>query len=285
MGRTEDVEGAMGGGAAKDARRAAAAACVQVVEVTDEPTARLVAAVGEDVWGPGGVFTPAELQAMSFAGNPIHLVLDSRPAPAGEPTVLGFAIGFLGWSPGLHVHSHQTAVLPGARRRGVGLALKLAQRETCLAHGITEMRWTFDPLVRRNTAFNLVALGARAVSFHADFYGVMTDTINAGDRSDRVQAVWDLTQPAPSLAPARLPGPSGPVLLAASAARPVQLEATPAPGSVIEVPHDYESLRATDPLASKEWRMAVRQVLVTAYDAGLEIATVTAAGYVLGARR
>ena len=259
--------------AAQDARRAAAAAGVQVLQATNEQTARLVSEVGEDVWGPGGVFAPSELQALAFAGNPVHLALDDQ-------AVLGFSIGFLGWSPRLHVHSHQTAVLPGARRRGVGLALKLAQRQTCLAHGITEMRWTFDPLVRRNTAFNLVALGARAVSFHPDFYGVMTDTVNAGDRSDRVLAVWDLPQPVQP--PAQALAASGPVLLADRDGRPAILDAAPRPGAVIAVPHDYETVRSTDSSLSLEWRMAVRQVLMTAYEAGLQIVTVTPAGYRLG---
>ena len=46
-----------------------------------------------------------------------------------------------------------------------------------------------DPLVRRNAAFNLNALGTRAVAFHPDFYGPMGDAINAGDASDRLEAV------------------------------------------------------------------------------------------------
>ncbi len=262
----------MSGAGQAEALRAAAAAGVTVFEATDEQTARLVAEVGERVWGPGGTLAPAELQALVFAGNPVHLALDA------DRVVLGFSIGFLGWSPGLHLHSHQTAVVPEARRRGIGLSLKLAQRETCLAHGITEMRWTFDPLVRRNTAFNLHALGARAVSFHADFYGAMSDTVNAGDRSDRVLAVWDLLQTAP--APAL--HPTGPVLLEDRDDRPVLLADYPTAGAVIEVPYDYESMRSTDPTLSLEWRMAVRQVLVSSYAAGLQVEAVTPAGYVLG---
>ncbi len=249
-----------------------------VLEATDEQTARLVADVGEQVWGPAGTLAPAELQALAFSGNPVHLALELAAPESDQAVVLGFSIGFLGWSPGLHVHSHQTAVVPEARRRGIGLALKLAQRETCLAHGITEMRWTFDPLVRRNTAFNLHALGARAVSFHADFYGAMSDTVNAGDRSDRVLAVWDLLQTVPSQASDL----TGPVLLADRHGRPVLLDPRPTTGAVIEVPHDYESMRATDPTLSLEWRMAVRQVLASSYDAGLQIVAVTPAGYVLG---
>src|SRR5437762_3219314 len=43
------------------------------------------------------------------------------------------------------------AVIPRLQHRGVGFALKLAQRAVCLEHGIAEIRWTYDPLVARNT--------------------------------------------------------------------------------------------------------------------------------------
>ena len=64
--------------------------------------------------------------------------------PAGP---LGFALGWLGWEGGVHFHSHQVGVRSGGRGTGVGAALKLAQRALCLEQGITEMRWTFDPLL------------------------------------------------------------------------------------------------------------------------------------------
>ncbi len=66
------------------------------------------------------------------------------------PPPVGATLGFLGWSGGLHLHSHMNAVDPAARGRGIGVALKLRQRAVCLAHGVDEMRWTYDPLIRRN---------------------------------------------------------------------------------------------------------------------------------------
>ena len=59
------------------------------------------------------------------------------------------------------------------------------------------MHWTFDPLVRRNAYFNLHKLGARAVDqYLPDFYGRMTDGINAGDTtSDRLYIQWDVASP------------------------------------------------------------------------------------------
>ena len=87
-------------------------------------------------------------------------------AYAGDE-VVGFVLGWVGFDPvdGLHVHSHMLAALPERRHRGVGYALKLAQRAQALDQGIPVARWTFDPLVARNAWFNLVKLGATADRF------------------------------------------------------------------------------------------------------------------------
>jgi predicted GNAT superfamily acetyltransferase len=260
-----------------DAAHAAEAAGVRVLEGADERVARLITQAGEQVWGPRGTFAPNELRALAFSGNPVHLAVDDRD---DEPAVVGFAVGFLGWTPALHVHSHQAGVVEGHRRRGVGYALKLAQRRTCLLHGITEMRWTFDPLVRRNTAFNLNALGARAVAFHPDFYGSMSDTINAGDASDRLEAVWDLSRPLPPRTGGQVSAAAdGPALLLDRDGRPVVPDRPPVDGAVLEVPADYEQIRARDRELSQAWRTAARTVIARAYDAGFQIGAVDQSGY------
>ena len=56
----------------------------------------------------------------------------------------------------------------------------------------TTVTWTYDPLIRRNAFFNLTRLGARPVEYLVDFYGEMTDAINAGQGSDRLMLHWDL---------------------------------------------------------------------------------------------
>jgi predicted GNAT superfamily acetyltransferase len=263
--------------AVRDATRAAQAAHVRIVEPHEEEVGRRIVKTGELVWGPGGTFAPNELRALTFSGNPVYLALDEDEP---DHPVVGFAVGFLGWSPLLHVHSHQVGVVAGQRRRGIGYALKLAQRSTCLTHGITDMRWTFDPLIRRNAAFNLNALGARAASFHPDFYGVMTDSINAGDATDRLEAVWDLRKPLPGrTAVGDRPCPAGRVLVDAKDGQPVRVERAPAAGDLIGVPADYETIRRSDAEAAWSWRVTMRLVLQEAYAAGLYIASVNDLGY------
>jgi len=139
----------------------------------------------------------------------------------GEARLVGASVGFLGAAAagagaaardGLHLHSHITGVLPDAQGRHIGLALKLHQRQWCLDRGIEVVTWTFDPLVRRNAWFNLHRLGADVVEFHRDFYGAMTDGINAGQASDRCVVRWSL----PSAGPRPpLEAGSGDVLIAA----------------------------------------------------------------------
>lgn len=267
--------------AQREAEAAAARAGIRVAEPRDEAEARLVSDAGTAVWGPRGTLAPNELQALVHAGSPVHLATDLR-AP-GRP-VVGFALAFLGWAPFLHVHSHQVGVLERHRRRGVGYALKLAQRATCLAHGLTDMRWTFDPLVRRNTYFNLEVLGARAASFHPDFYGVMTDEINAGDVSDRLEAVWTLTDPLPARAiragrDARTDEAAA--LLAERDGWPRATGVCVGPGALLPVPPDYERLRREDPDRARGWRTACRELLQETYRTGLRVARVTDAGYTL----
>jgi predicted GNAT superfamily acetyltransferase len=266
--------------AAEEARTAASRARVRIVQPEDEAAVRLVVAAGEAVWGPHGTLAANELRALSHAGDPLHLALDlDRP----DQPVIGFAVGFLGWSPVLHVHSHQVGVVGDHRHRGVGYALKLAQRQTCLEHGVTDMRWTFDPMVHRNTAFNLGALGARAAAFHPDFYGVMVDAVNDGDASDRLEAVWDLEQPLPERRDPALTagGATGPVLLEDRDGRPHPTGLDPSPGSVLTVPTQYAVLRREDPDLGRAWRHAVRGILAAAYGAGLRVARVTPTGYQL----
>ena len=93
------------------------------------------------------------------------------------------------------LHSHITGVEPGLNGRHVGFALKLHQRAWALLRGVSEIAWTFDPLVSRNAYFNVVKLGARPAEYLPNFYGTMLDSINGNDDSDRLLVRWRLRSP------------------------------------------------------------------------------------------
>ncbi len=229
-------------------------------------------------WGPHQLLPREVLVALAHSGNEPWGAFDGD-------RIVGFVLGWAGVDhEGLHVHSHMLAALPDRRHRGVGFALKLAQRAVALDRGIHVARWTFDPLVARNAWLNMGKLGAVADRFGRDFYGEMTDDLNRGDRADRLVVRWDLdADPGPRPVP-----PDVPAVLAAAGDpdRPEpHLEAWPPAAEVaVEIPRDHLALRGADPALGARWRDAVAETIERALAGG---AIVTAfdrerAAYVVG---
>ncbi len=130
------------------------------------------------------------------------------------------------------LHSHVT----GSFQPGAGYELKQHQFNWAKQQGLAGITWSFDPLVRRNCVFNFDKLGAAAVEYLPNFYGTMTDEINAGDDSDRLFVYWDLAQ-------GRADGKVSPDAI------------------TVEIPEDIEALRRTDLAAAKVWRVKTRETL------------------------
>ena len=129
---------------ARAAASSAAGAAGLVVDAVAAPAELdLMRATMKDVWGPEIVPPRNLLRGLALSGA--SLLVARRD---DEP--IGFALGWLGWDGGVHFHSHQVGVRAHVRGGGIGFALKLAQRAECLEHGVTEMRWTYDPLLFAN---------------------------------------------------------------------------------------------------------------------------------------
>ena len=109
----------------------------------------------------------------------------------GHPA--GFIFGFVGHAPGVgfYHYSQVAAVDDRFQGRGVGRALKLAQRELARAQGLTRMRWYFDPMRSRNAHFNLEVLGADGVAVEHDLFGPGSGR-DAGFGTHRLVAEWAL---------------------------------------------------------------------------------------------
>jgi predicted GNAT superfamily acetyltransferase len=220
------------------ARQAAEAAGVEIRTLSTLEEAGEVVRLQREAWGEGQLVPRELIRAFQGAGIP--------PLGARSGTeIVGFVLGFIGaGEDGLHVHSHQLAVTGGGRSRGVGRALKLAQRAWALDQGIPLMRWTFDPLIARNAYFNLHVLGTVADRFHRHYYGDMGDDVNRGQRSDRLEVRWDLRE---------TPGP-----------REVR-----EPGARVSIPEDHEVLRTADPERARDLRDSVANELDSAIAGGL----------------
>ena len=227
------------------AEKAAAQAGVTLRPLTTLQDADDILRVMIATWGNHQLLPREMLMALVEAGD----------APYGafaEGELIGYVLGWAGVlaQDGLHMHSHMLATVPDRRHRGVGFALKLAQRARCLDQGIHLVRWTFDPMIARNAWLNLGKLGALADGFHRDFYGRMDDAINTGERSDRLVVRWELD---------RDPGS----------------RAVPPGAAVIEIPRDHETLRREDPAAAAAVRddvagrmesLMARGMLASAFD-------------------
>jgi predicted GNAT superfamily acetyltransferase len=214
-----------------------------------------------EVWRPAEGQPPPMtvelLRALSHAGS--YVV----GAYAGTRMV-GASAGFFTAPPEPGLHSHITGVAPQGQHQGIGFALKVHQRAWALARGVATVVWTFDPLVARNAWFNLAKLGAAPTAYLEDFYGPMTDAINAGMASDRLLVTWNLNDPAVAAACAGRPrqpalgrATAEPALTVGPDLAPVAHDIQ-APLSTVAVPPDAEAL---DPERRRAWRAAVRQAL------------------------
>jgi predicted GNAT superfamily acetyltransferase len=232
------------------------------------------------IWIDDDPKAPATLlRALSHAGNFVA-------GAFSEAELVGVSIGFFGQDDDhLHLHSHITGVDPRLQNKSLGFALKQFQRSWALAHGISSIRWTADPLVRRNLYFNLCKLGTTIVDYYPDFYGPLLDGVNGDGESDRVLLHWELSSPRaveaadhPPLEPVVRPGAV--ILAPGTDGFPV---ATPSRAEtlLVSIPDDIVSLRGSDPRQADAWREAVRVALSSALADGYRGETMTRDGWLL----
>lgn len=235
-------------------------------ETTSMAELQDVARLFESVWGRNAEGVPISSEMMRSLAHAGGLISVARK-PDGE--LVGAAV--LGRAEPGSCYGYIAAAARGVPDHGIGFALKQHQRSWALAHDLTVMRWTFDPLVSRNARFNLTKLGARAGVYVEGFYGHMDDALNGRDLADRLVPEWRLDaesvraaalgqtaepgEPSPS-ATGEL-GPDGQVAFVdADAIR------------WCRVPLDVVALRRTDPDQASRWRSAVRGRLTEAFADG-----------------
>lgn len=197
----------------------------------------------------------------------------------GEELV-GFLFGYPGFNPKdkLKHCSHMMGVVPEYQGRGVGYQLKLAQREFVLSQGLDLVTWTFDPLESRNARLNLHKLGTVSRTYLPDYYGPLSDGLNKGLPTDRLEVEWWVASAhvrkrlkgeeawprSGSVAQANMTGRTATGLLT-----PGSLVLSPSAQTVLfEIPSDYQAIKTADPGLALEWRMAARDVLEAHFSAG-----------------
>ncbi|HEY7045384.1 MAG TPA: GNAT family N-acetyltransferase [Nocardioidaceae bacterium] len=259
-----DVEGDLVQ-AVQTAGAAALAAGVSVRNVEDLAELEQVVTLFASIWGRDAnpPMTLELLRAFTKAGNYVGGAFEGQH-------LVGACVGFFHAPAEDALHSHIAGVAAGMTGRNIGFALKLHQRSWAMVRGVSEIAWTFDPLVSRNAYFNLSKLCAQPVEYLPNFYGPMLDTINGVDDSDRLLVRWRLRDPSVVAACA---GRGKPTLLAdllaagATVGLDVGDDGAPKWGSLegetvlVTVPQDIGALRDHDPAVAAQWRAAVREAL------------------------
>lgn len=177
-------------------------------------------------------------------------------------------------------YSHMLAVRPPYQRQGVGWQLKVAQRDAVLAQGIDCIVWTYDPLESKNAYLNVARLGVVCHTYQRDLYGPMMDGLNAGLPTDRFEVEWhiDTDRVARRLAGKR--GEGQPGIAQAHITRHIGggfrapgelLPDADAPTVAVEVPADYQAIKAADRALALAWRMATREMFEHYFERGYSV--------------
>lgn len=230
------------------------------------------------VWGGDLSFTvPVHVLHIVSTTGGILLGAYDRTEP------VGFLLGFLARRDGCLYHaSHMLGIHPAYQSHGIGAALKWRQRERALEQGLDSMRWTFDPLEARNAHFNLRKLGAQARVYRLNAYGEMTDGLNRGLPTDRLEVHWDLRgRAAPRSATGAIP-----ILRAQGDVPVLELEKmVPGRNLLIGAPPDIQRLKRVgmdiDPSPALLWRLAQRAAFTWAFERGYTVTSFLAGSYLL----
>jgi predicted GNAT superfamily acetyltransferase len=216
---------------------------IKILELKSLSNQNLGRKVFDEIWAmdSGTEITPNLLQAMIHSGAYLSGAFINKKC-------VGAAFAFPATTEGLHLHSHMTAVLDDYRDQGIGYALKIDQWHWAKKNNYKEITWTFDPLVARNTKLNLIKLGIDISGYYPNFYGDMTDALNAGDESDRIMASWKVVGDEP-VAKNIITNPDK-------------------SDTLIKIPKDIVVIRSKNISENLKWRHKVREEFMQAFEKG-----------------
>lgn len=231
---------------------------------------------------------------------PAHLLITAQESGGlvlgafnEEGEMVGFLFGFLGTrepaSQGQGVAqrlkhcSHMLGVVPEYQTKRIGYLLKLRQREHALSQGLDLVTWTYDPLESVNANLNLCKLGVVCNTYLRSIYGEMSSALHVGVASDRFQVEWwvaskrvaeriekggeklsldEVLENGGKRVNVTTVGPDGFL-------RPSVCDLSAAAGdAVVEVPADFQSIKAADISLAAEWRMHAREIFEHYFAAG-----------------
>ena len=223
---------------------------------THDDAVACVALQGE-VWGSAFDRVPASLiKVVASIGGLAIGAFDASGA------LVGFVFSLAGMRDGQPIHwSHMLAVREDVRGMGVGRHLKELQREELARRGVSRVLWTFDPLQARNAHLNFNRLGVRVIDYVENMYGITASPLHHGLDTDRLVVMMPTTLGNGNARPTwRENGAAVPILTPFP--RPgditIDLDDTPVPAVLIEIPYDLQDIIARAPDVAGTWRQATR---------------------------
>jgi predicted GNAT superfamily acetyltransferase len=150
-----------------------------------------------------------------------------------------------------YYYSQMLAVETRLQNAGIGVRLKLAQRDHAIKTGVPLMTWTFDPLQSRNAYLNIVKLGGVVRRYNVNYYGNRSSSpFHRGLDSDRLLVEWWVR--------------SEHVAGALEGVRRADK-----PEAVVEVPRDIEAVKKRDMDEARHWQLRVREGFQKCLNEGL----------------
>jgi predicted GNAT superfamily acetyltransferase len=207
--------------------------------------------------------------------------------------IVGLLVGLLGTNvrepksrpamANLVLASKRMVVLPEYRGEGIGLQLKLAQRDRAIKQGVRLVTWTFDPLLSVNAHLNLRKLATVSQLFHENLYGTRDDNgLTTLGRSDRLRVDWWVTS---RRVEERLNGSRVDLRLAqyldagtqivnptviqdGFAIPPDSLVECAGSFALLEIPLNFPTIVEADPTLARRWQDQVREGLKKLFASG-----------------
>jgi predicted GNAT superfamily acetyltransferase len=189
--------------------------------------------------------------------------------------MVGVSVAFPGRKQGkLYMYSHITGVARELQSKGIGLVLKMKQKELSVKSGYKLLAWTFDPIISRNAYFNFGKLGVVSRTYFVNYYGPMNDAINFGWETDRFLAEQFVDKRVTSRI--RKSGNSKNVVHPAIKTKQVDnyLKCLDwsidlgAPSVLVDIPRDVLAIKISHPEEALRWRMATREVFQAYFSEG-----------------
>lgn len=243
---------------------------------------RMVVELERAIWGSGyDDVVPTAILAVSVKRGGILIgAFDS------SNDMVGFVYSLPGLKGGQPMQwSHMLGVVERCRATGLGMTLKLAQRDRTMDQGLGLVEWTYDPLQAVNAHLNFRKLGVVVEDYVENIYGESTSILHGSTPTDRFIASWYVGAPHVARRLARLGALE---LRSAEIAEPVPVNsAAPdgpwlrcearsevpenAPRLAVEIPMGYTDMLARAPELAAEWRDATRQIFTTCFARGYRV--------------